>query len=151
MIRRFDEEYKDLMIEDDGSERRVLKSIEEEYVPFPERRCDNITLFVLSQRDPGFIENYCLSDDNKKKLNDLRDNMNKNPDLLMNVILVLDKYLPISFEEFNGLNLFEKERILVKTRNSLNDEDLELFNKVFNDLSTKYKTKELTLDETESK
>ena len=33
MIRKFDEEYKDLMVEDDGHEKRVLKSIEEEYIP----------------------------------------------------------------------------------------------------------------------
>ena len=145
MIRKFDEEYKDLMVEDDGHEKRVLKSIEEEYIPYPEQRCDNIILFILSQKSGGFIENYCLREDDKERLCNIKDTMDRNPDLLMNVVLVLDKYLPMSYEEFCKLNIFEQSKILEKTKVGLKDNDRELFEKVFKDLSTKYKTKELKL------
>ena len=63
----------------------------------------------------------------------------------MNVVLVLDKYLPMSYEEFCKLNIFEQSKLLEKTKVGLKDNDRELFEKVFKDLSTKYKTKELKL------
>ncbi|MBR2997523.1 MAG: hypothetical protein IKF37_00410 [Bacilli bacterium] len=151
MIRKFDEDYKDLIVEDDGSPKRVLKSLEEEYIAYPEQKVNNITLFLLSQRSGGFVENFCLRNDNKDKLNDIRNNIEKNPDLLMNIVLVLDKYLPMSYDEFCKLNMFEQSKLLEKTKFSLKDEDLELFEKVFKDLSAKYKTKELKLDEIKNK
>lgn len=151
MIKKFDEEYSDLMIPDDGSERRVLKSLEPEYVPYPEYRVSNRALFLFTQKPGGFVENFCLTQEYKDKLSDIRKNMEKNPDLLMNVVLVLDKYLPISYEEFSKLNIFEQLKLIERTKCYLKDEDRELFMQVFKDLSTKYKTKELTPDETESK
>lgn len=151
MIRKYDEEYKDLMVEDDSIEKRTLKSIEEEYISFPEQKVNNISLFLFSQKKGGFLENYCLREDDKKRLYNIRNAMEKNPDLLMNVVLVLDKYLPMSYEDFSELGIFKQSQLLEKTRYSLKDEDRELFEKVFRDLSTKYKTKELKFDETESK
>lgn len=151
MIRKFDEEFPDLIVFDDQPSM-VLHGIDgDDDVVYPEQIISNSFLFLLSQKKGGFLENYCLRENNKVKLNNIRNNMDKNPDLLMNVVLVLDKILPINYEEFSKLNIFEQSQLLEKTRISLKDEDLELFNKVFNDLSTKYKTKELKLDETESK
>ena len=151
MIRKYDEEYSDLMIPDDGSERRVLKSLEPEYVPFPEQRVSNILLFLYTQKPGGFEEHFCLNQEHKDRLASIRKNIEKNPDLLMNVVLVLEKYLSISYEEFCKLSIFEQSQLLEKTRACLKDEDRELFMQVFKDLSTKYKTKELKLNETESK
>ena len=146
MIRKFDEEFPDLVVYDKPI--RQLPSIEE-----PEGRnydFDNMTLFVLSQREPGFIEKYCSREENQKRLNDLRNRMEKNPDLLMNVVLVLDKVLPMSYEEFSKLSLPEQLQLLTRTEFNLSDEDKEGFNKVFNDLSTKYKTKGLRFYEIKS-
>ncbi len=147
MIRKFDEKFPDLVVYDKPI--RQLPSIED-----PEDRnydFDNMTLFVLSQREPGFIEKYCSREENQKRLNDLKNKMEKNPDLLMNVVLVLDKVLPMSYKAFCKLSLPEQLELLTRTEFNLSDEDKDLFDKVFNDLSTKYKTKGLNLNETESK
>lgn len=136
MIKKFDEEYKDLLVE--GSEQnRVLKSIEPEYTPFPKLKYNNITFFLLSQRNAGFLEQYCLSQEHKEKLDSIRENMNKNPDLLMNIVLVLDKCLPISYEEFSNIKFSEQSKLLEKIRYSLNEENRELFERVFSDLDCK--------------
>ena len=150
MIRKFDEEFPDLIVFDDQPSR-VLHGIDgDDDVVYPEQIISNSFLFLLSQKKGGFLENYCLRENNKAKLNNIRNNMDKNPDLLMNVVLVLDKILPINYEEFSKLNIFEQSQLLEKTRISLKDEDLELFNKVFDDLTHKYKTKELKPNEIKS-
>ena len=77
MIKKFDEEYSDLMIPDDGSERRVLKSLEPEYVPFPEQRVSNILLFLYTQKPGGFGEHFCLNQEHKDRLASIRKNIEK--------------------------------------------------------------------------
>ena len=151
MIHEFDKEFPDLIVPDDGSGLRQLRTPDEEYMSFPEVEINNITLFLYSQKEPGFVERWCFRQGDQDKLADMRKKMDKNPDLLMNVVLVLERYLSMSYEKFSKLDIFDQSQLIEKAKLSLSDEDKELFYGVFKDLTTKYKTMGLKPDETESK
>ena len=145
MIKKFDEEYKDLMVENSDS-KRTLKTIDEEYTPYPKQEYNNRFLFLLSQKEPGFMAIYTLRIDTKKRLQTIKENLAKRPELLLNIETALKQYLPISYDEFNKLDIFKQEKMLKDIRNNLSDDEKYNFDKLFKDLSYS-KTKELKINE----
>lgn len=143
MIRKFDEEFSDLLIDQNGP----MRPLETEYTDFnqPEKIYDNMTLFLLSQKEPGFIEKYCLRENNINRLTTIRDNINKKPELLSNIIEVLNAYLPVSYNQFKELDFFGQLNMLDLVKSNLSDEEKQDFNKMFNDL-TPNKSIKLTID-----
>lgn len=141
MIRNFDEEFKELLIDDNGP----IRSLETEYSDsnYPERVYDNMTLFLLSQKEPGFIEKYCLRENNKNKLISIRETINKKPELLSNIKIALDTYLSISYEEFKELDFFAQSNMLDLVKSNLSDDEKQDFDELFKDL-TPTKSLELT-------
>ena len=53
MIHEFDKEFPDLIVPDDGSGLRQLRTPDEEYMSFPEVEINNITLFLYSTKVKG--------------------------------------------------------------------------------------------------
>ena len=141
MIRNFDEEFKKLLIEDNVP----IRSLETEYSDsnYPERVYDNMTLFLLSQKEPGFIEKYCLRENNKNKLISIRETINNKPELLSNIKIALDTYLSISYEEFKELDFFAQSNMLDLVKSNLSDDEKQDFDKLFKSL-TPTKSLELT-------
>lgn len=133
MIRKFDENFNDLLIDDNGP----IRSLETEYSDsnYPERVYDNMTLFLLSQKEPGFIEKYCLRENNKNKLISIRETINNKPELLSNIIIALDTYLSISHEEFKELDFFAQSNMLDLVKSNLSDDEKQDFDKLFKDLT----------------
>lgn len=145
MIRKFDENFNDLLIDDNGP----IRSLKTEYSDsnYPERVYDNMTLFLLSQKEPGFIEKYCLRENNKNKLISIRETINKKPELLSNIKIALDTYLSISYEEFKELDFFAQSNMLDLVKSNLSDDEKQDFDKLFKDL-TPTKSLELTKGDT---
>ena len=141
MIRNFDEEFKKLLIDDNIP----IRSLETEYNDsnYPERVYDNMTLFLLSQKEPGFIEKYCLRENNKNKLISIRETINNKPELLSNIKIALDTYLSISYEEFKELDFFAQSNMLDLVKSNLSDDEKQDFDKLFKSL-TPTKSLELT-------
>lgn len=133
MIRKFDENFNDLLIDDNGP----IRSLETEYSDsnYPERVYDNMTLFLLSQKEPGFIEKYCLRENNKNKLISIRETINNKPELLSNIKIALDTYLLISFEEFKELDFFAQSNMLDLVKSNLSEDEKQDFDKLFKDLT----------------
>lgn len=133
MIRYFDEEFKELLIDDNGP----IRSLETEYSDsnYPERVYDTMTLFLLSQKEPGFIEKYCLRENNKNKLISIRETINNKPELLSNIKIALDTYLSISYEEFKELDFFAQSNMLDLVKSNLSDDEKQDFDKLFKDLT----------------
>ena len=141
-----DEEYKDLMLEDDGNEKRVLTSLEDEEANYPKQEYNNRFLFLISQKDAGFMAISALSIDNKKRLQTIKENLSKKPELSSNIEIALKQYLPISYEEFNKLDIFKQYKMIKYIRNNMSDDERNDFDKLFKDL-TPSKTKELKNNE----
>ena len=73
-----------------------------------------LSLFLLSQKtsENGFVEKYCLSDEDAEKLKEIRKKLNDNSLWKETLINTLEQYLPISYEEFKKLDLGEQQKII---------------------------------------
>jgi len=135
MIRKFDEEFPDLMVFKDSPARPAAPT-EYDDSNYKEKPFDNMTLFLLAQqKEPDFIEGYCLRDNNKIRLQAIRETIEQKPKLLENIRVALEAYLPISYEQFMKLNFFDKENMLDLVKSNMSDEERHDFNKLFNALT----------------
>lgn len=141
MIRKFDKEFPDLMVFKD-SPARPASPTEYDDSNYHEKPFDNMTLFLLAQQEePDFVEQYCLRENNKIRLQVIRETLAENPKLLENIRVALDTYLPISYEQFMELNFFDKENTLDLAKSNMSDEERHDFNKLFNALTPDMKLK----------
>ena len=135
MIREFDKEFPDLMVFKDSPARPAAPT-EYDDSNYPERIYDNMTLFLLAQqKEPDFVERYCLRENNRIRLQAIRETIEKKPELLENIRVALEAYLPISYEQFMKLNFFAKENMLDLVKSNMSDEERHDFNKLFNALT----------------
>ena len=135
MIRKFDEEFSDLMVFKD-SPARPASPTEYDDSNYHEKPFDNMTLFLLAQQEePGFVEQYFLRDNNKIRLQAIRETIAQKPKLLENIRVALEAYLPISYEQFMKLNFFDKSNMLDLVKSNMSDEERHDFNKLFNALT----------------
>ena len=81
MIREFDKEFPDLMVFKD-SPARPASPTEYDDSNYPEKLFDNMTLFLLAQqKEPDFVEGYCLRENNKIRLQAIRETITQKPKL----------------------------------------------------------------------
>ena len=121
----FAEKFSDLLVE--GGPTRELKVIPGEQrgddMTCPYRSYDNsdLSLFLQSQKiaEDGFIENYCFRENNKKRLKEIRANIDEWKKAFMDTF---GPYLNMSYEEFIKKSLDEQYRIINKIK-SENDID----------------------------
>lgn len=135
MIHEFDKEFPDLMAFKD-SPARPASPTEYDDSNYKEKPFDNMTLFLLAQqKEPDFVEGYCLRDNNKIRLQAIRETIAQKPKLLENIRVALEAYLPISYEQFMELNFFDKSNMLDLVKSNMSDEERHDFNKLFNALT----------------
>lgn len=150
MIYEFDKKFPDLMPKDAGSEKRILPSIDGEEAHYPRQEYSNRFLFLVLQKDAGFMAICALNIDTKKRLQTIKENLAKKPELLSNIETALKQYLPISYADFNKFDFFKQYQMVKDIRNNMSDDERADFDKLF-EVLTQTKSKELKLDETESK
>lgn len=143
MCRDFAKEFPDLLVFDDGPKGQ-LRSIDGEEFSFPEQSIDEVTIFLLSQNDDGFIAKYCTSRQTLDKMVIIKNALEKDNNLLLNIINHLNSCLPVSYEEFSEMGYVEQNEMVRKTKRKMSKEDREAFDKVFKDLFEKSKTMKLT-------
>lgn len=135
MIHEFDKEFPDLIVFKD-SPARPASPTEYDDSNYHEKPFDNMTLFLLAQQEePDFVEQYFLRENNKIRLQVIRETIAEKPKLLENIKVALDTYLPISYEQFMKLNFFDKENMLDLAKSNMSDEERHDFNKLFNALT----------------
>ena len=117
----FKEEYKELYESVKDIPKRRLETIPTEQRGDDcgssiGRRFDNskLSLFLLSQRtaENGFVENYCLSDEDAESLKEIRKKLKDNPLLKETLINTLEQYLPMSYEKFKRLDYAQQQSII---------------------------------------
>lgn len=141
MIHEFDKEFPDLIVFKD-SPARPASPTEYDDSNYHEKPFDNMTLFLLAQQEePGFVEQYFLRENNKIRLQVIRETIAENPKLLENIKVALDTYLPISYEQFMKLNFFDKSNMLDLVKSNMSDEERHDFKKLFNALTPDMKLK----------
>ena len=126
----FYEKYSDLHVENNSDCKKVLKTN-----PGEDRGDDmcgsimrydythnSLTLFLLSQntQEDGFIQKYCLRDENKEKLNQIKIELKNNPEAKENYINRIKESIYIPYEEFEKLPLGEQMRIVYVSQLRLN-------------------------------
>lgn len=135
MIHEFDKEFPDLIVFKD-SPARPASPTEYDDSNYKEKPFDNMTLFLLAQqKEPDFVEGYCLRDNNKIRLQAIRETIAQKPKLLENIRVALEAYLPVSYEQFMKLNFFDKENMLDLAKSNMSDEERHDFNKLFKALT----------------
>ena len=81
---------------------------------YPSFDSSNISLFLLSQRiaKGGFIESFCLSEEDVEKIRLIRKKINDNPLWKENVIQVLEQDTQIPYSKFIELPLGLQQQII---------------------------------------
>lgn len=144
MIKKFDEEFPDLIVFDDQPKRASICTDTDTEASFPEQEFDEVELFLLSQNVDGFIVKFCTREKHRNEITKLKNVLEENNSLLENVINVLNNCLPISYEEFSGMGYCAQAYLVRQARINMSEEDRKAFNQVFRDLLVKSKTMTLS-------
>ena len=83
---------------------------------------NSLTLFLLLQNthEDGFIQKYCLRDEDKEKLNQIRIELQNNPEAKETYISRIKECISIPYEDFEKLPLGDKIRIVNESYYRLN-------------------------------
>jgi len=126
----FYEKYSDLHVENNSDCKRVLKTNPGENrgddmcvsIMNYDYAHNSLTLFLLLQNThkDGFIQKYCLRDEDKEKLNQIKIELKNNPEAKENYIKRIKESIYISYEDFEKLPLGDKIRIINESYYRLN-------------------------------
>lgn len=100
---------------------------------YPSFESTNINLFLLSQTiaPNGFVEKYCLSEDDVKKINVIREKIKEEPKWKERIIKSLDNNLPMLYDKFKKMSLGLQINMVNNMRSDLDKEKREEFDKIF--------------------
>lgn len=100
---------------------------------YPSFESTNINLFLLSQTiaPNGFVETYCLSESDVKKLSIIRDRIKEEPEWKEKIIDLLNNNLSMPYDRFKKMSLGLQINMVNSMRFDLGKEKREEFDKVF--------------------
>lgn len=114
---------------------------------YPQFDNSDLSLLLLAQNiaPNGFVESYCLDEEELARINKIRKKLNDNPTWKDNLIETLEHYLPMPYEQFKKLPLGHQQRIISNIESSLNEEERTTFQQKFGNLADN-KVRELKMN-----
>lgn len=125
----FYEKYSDLHVENNSDYKKVLNVIPGENrgddmrgITTYDYAHNSLTLFLLLQNthEDGFIQKYCLRDEDKEKLNLIKTELKNDPSSKETYISRIKECISVPYEKFTKLPLGEQIRIVNRSYYRLN-------------------------------